>query len=83
MNHTQKQPDYNKYVKIGSGPTHNGAWHRAIEVAKNLFKAGRWDGQSTIIIEDPYEAHYTASVSWKGLHLLEEGKDYRILPNRK
>ena len=45
-------------IKIGTGPTHDGAFHRAIAVARNLHKAGLWDGQtSLLIINEPYNLH--------------------------
>lgn len=44
-------------IKIGAGPTHNGAWHRAIYVAQQLQEAGIWNGQTQLIINDPYDLH--------------------------
>lgn len=45
-------------IKIGAGPIHDGAFHRAIAIATNLHEAGLWDGQtSLLIIHNPYNLH--------------------------
>ena len=71
----RKNPDWNEQLKIGSGPTHNGAWHRAIVVGRHLFNTEQWDGKGTLTIEDPYEAHYQLQVHGKQP---EKDKDWKV-----
>lgn len=75
-----KNPDWNSQVKIEKGPDHKGAWHRAIDVARKLFEAGRWPNHqnTTMVVIDPYETHRLAQ--YHGLDALEEGVHYRVLP---
>ena len=44
-------------IIIGSGPSNEGTWHRAVMVAKALHDAGRWDGEATLTLHDPYRLH--------------------------
>lgn len=39
------------------GAWDTGAFHRAMEVARDLFEAGRWDGNTPLRIVDPYHLH--------------------------
>jgi hypothetical protein len=71
-------PNYHDQVKIKEGPTHNGAWARAVDVAVNLFKSGRWDGQGTLFVRDAYEVHYKMAGVAGSLDALVEGEDYWI-----
>lgn len=45
------------FIQIGVGRNDNGAWHRAIAVARDMRANEIWDGNSPIIIEDPYSTH--------------------------
>ena len=72
--------DWNAQVKVGRGATDTGAWHRALEVARDLHEAGRWDGSGILVVHDAYDSHRIASYDWLGgLGALEEGKDYEIV----
>ena len=67
-------------VKIGRGATDTGAWHRALEVARDLHEAGRWNGTGLIVIHNAYDSHRTASYEWLGgLTTLKEGEHYEIV----
>lgn len=70
--------DYFNQVKIYSGPSHNGAWARAVDVATQLLKHGRWSGQGTLIIRDAYDAHHKMAGVCGSLDALVEGVDYWI-----
>jgi hypothetical protein len=70
--------DYFNQVKIGSGPTHHGAWARAVDVATQLLNHGRWSGQGVLIIHDAYNAHHKMAGVCGSLDALVEGVDYRI-----
>jgi hypothetical protein len=70
--------DYFNQVKIQNGPSHNGAWARAVDVAAELLKHGRWSGRGTLIIHDAYEVHYKMAGVGGSLDTLVEGVDYRI-----
>ena len=65
-------------VKIGRGATDTGAWHRALEVARDLHAAGRWNGTGLIVIHNAYDSHRMASYEWLGgLAALKEGSTTR------
>ncbi len=44
----------NNNVHMIGGRLDNGAFHRAIMVARDLLKAGKWDGTSQLWVCDPY-----------------------------
>lgn len=46
----------NEAVKM-TGCSDRGAYHRAVEIARQLWAIGRWDGKSTIIVHNSYEVH--------------------------
>jgi hypothetical protein len=70
--------DYFNQVKIYSGPSHNGAWARAVDVAIQLLNHGRWSGQGILIINDAYDAHHKMAGVTGSLGALVEGVDYWI-----
>jgi len=64
-------------VKL-DGPLHNGAWHRALEVARRLVAAGVWNGVDPIRF-DAYDLHNRLfGVARMSPHELVPGVDYRI-----
>lgn len=63
------------------GRSDNGAWHRAIEIARRLVAYGLWDGESRIEF-DAYALHDRMfGVAQVSPLALVEGKDYRF-PDR-
>jgi hypothetical protein len=70
--------DYFNQVKIRIGPLHNGAWARAVDVATQLLKQGRWSGQGILSINDAYDAHHKMAGVCGSLDALVEGADYWI-----
>lgn len=78
----KKNPDWNNQVKIGSGRWDTGAWHRAIDVAVNLFEAGAWDGKGLLVVHDAYGTHgKMPSFVEKGGSFVADlvlGKDYEF-----
>lgn len=78
----KKNPDWNNQVKICSGRCDTGAWHRAMDVAVRLFKAGVWDGRGLIVIKDAYRVHgkmpsFVDSAA-EFVEGLVEGEDYEF-----
>lgn len=64
-------------VKL-DGALHNGAWHRALEVARRLVAAGVWNGVDPIRF-DAYDLHNRLfGVARVHPHALVPGVDYRI-----
>lgn len=60
------------------GRSDNGAWHRAIEIARRLVAYGLWDGESRIEF-DAYALHDRMfGVAQVSPLDLTEGKDYRF-----
>ena len=67
--------NWHDQVKVGRGATDTSAWRRALEVARDLHVAGRWNGTGLIVIHDAYDSHCTASYEWLGgLAALKEGE---------
>ena len=62
--------NWHDQVKVGRGATDTGSGllsaHRALEVARDLHEAGRWNGTGLIVIHDAYDSHRTASYEWLG-----------------
>ena len=76
--------NWHDQVKVGRGATDTGSGllsaHRALEVARDLHEAGRWNGTGLIVIHDAYDSHRTASYEWLGgLAALKEGEHYEIV----
>jgi hypothetical protein len=70
-------------IRIGSGPTDEGAWHRCIDIAHRLREAGLWDGQQRLIIHDPYTLHNRlAGVEHLPVTNLVSGEHYDIVVSR-
>lgn len=79
-------------VLVGEGRGDTGAIHRALDVARQLFAVGKWDGWERIIIHHAYEFHrklsltpgvYNGAVNavvHEGVNELVEGQDYQIKP---
>lgn len=66
-------------IKIGTGHNDEGAWHRAVLIAKALYEAGRWDGVEEITINNPYDVHgRLMGVEPVTAHDLQLGVDYLI-----
>lgn len=64
------------------GRSDNGAWHRAIEVARRFVAYGLWDGESRIEF-DAYALHDKLfGVAQTSPLALVEGKDYRFPDKR-
>lgn len=64
------------------GRSDNGAWHRAIEIARRLVAYGLWDGESRIEF-DAYALHDKLfGVAQTSPLALVEGKDYRFPDKR-
>jgi len=64
-------------VKL-DGALHNGAWHRALEVARRLVAAGVWNGVDPIRF-DAYDLHNRLfGVARERPHELVPGVDYHI-----
>jgi len=64
-------------VKL-DGALHNGAWHRALEVARRLVAAGVWNGVDPIRF-DAYDLHNRLfGIARMSPHELIPGVDYRI-----
>lgn len=64
-------------VKL-DGALHNGAWHRALEVARRLVAAGVWNGVDPIRF-DAYDLHNRLfGAARMSPHELVPGVDYRI-----
>ncbi len=68
-------PDWNNQVKIGRGHNDRGAFHRAIDLAVDLFRSGQWNGRGLLIIHDPYNTHQRAKF-WR--EPLVAGADYEF-----
>lgn len=65
------------------GRSDNGAWHRAIEIARRLVAYGLWDGESRIEF-DAYALHDRMfGVAQVSPLALVEGKDYRFPDKRQ
>ena len=76
--------NWDDQVKVGRGATDTGSGllsaHCALEVARDLHEAGRWNGTGLIVIHDAYDSHRTASYEWLGgLAALKEGEHYEIV----
>ena len=72
--------NWHDQVKVGRGATDTSAWRRALEVARDLHVAGRWNGTGLIVIHDAYDSHCTASYEWLGgLAAHKEGEHYEIV----
>ncbi len=69
-------------VKINAEPWDQGAWHRAIEVARKLRAADLWDGQSLLSFNtNVYELHDRLfGVKREPVTSLVKGRDYTIVP---
>jgi len=52
-----KNPNWNNQVKIGRGYSDPGGFHRAIAIAAELFKTGRWNGRGLLVVHAPYDTH--------------------------
>jgi len=64
-------------VKL-TGALHNGAWHRALEVARRLVASGVWNGVDPIAF-DAYDLHNRLfGVAREKPGDLVAGQDYRI-----
>lgn len=60
------------------GSAHNGAWHRAIDVARRLVDAGVWNGVDPIEF-DAYDLHNRLfGIARVHPHDLVPGADYHI-----
>ena len=76
--------NWHDQVKVGRGATDTGSGllsaHLALEVARDLHEAGRWNGTGLIVIHDAYDSHRTASYEWLGgLLVLKEGDHYELV----
>ena len=72
--------NWHDQVKVGRGATDTSAWRRALEVARDLHVAGRWNGTGLIVIHDAYDSHRTASYEWLGGQAaLKEEEHYEIV----
>jgi hypothetical protein len=79
----------NNNVKIGRGLSDTVAYHRALEVARQLEAADLWDGQGLIAIHETYDIHRqvqstpveklfgTTNVR-AGIHDRIQGQDYEL-----
>lgn len=79
-------------ILVGKGRGDTGAFHRALDLARQLCAVDKWNGQGRLMIHHAYElhtrismteGHYDATVNavvHEGIKGLEEGKDYEILP---
>lgn len=66
-------------VKIGTGKWDQGAWHRAIEIARKLRAAGLWDGQTPLTLNEVYALHDRIfGVTREPVTNLVAGVDYQI-----
>lgn len=63
-------------IKI-TGINDEGAWHRAVMIARELYRLGKWDGIEEITIHNPYTAHNKIAFDW--YPPLTEGEDYEFL----
>lgn len=79
----------NNNVKIGRGLGDTGAYHRALDVARQLEAAGLWDGHGLIVIHDAYDTHRKVQLTpvekrvgavtvHAGIHDLIQGQDYEF-----
>ena len=58
-----------------------GAWCRAIDIARELFRAGLWDGQAGLTIHAPYILHgRIMGIDRLPVTELTPGKDYEVTP---
>lgn len=57
MTQTQFTTFDSSKITIASGRWDQGAWHRAIDIARDLFERGQWDGTTPLDIHDPYQTH--------------------------
>jgi len=47
---------YNIQVEVGRSKHKDGpTWHRAVEVARQLYTAGKWDGRGRLVVHNPRE----------------------------
>lgn len=51
-------------IKLSGPHTDQGAFDRAVLVARHLFETGQWDGRSEIVIADPYDAYRQLERAW-------------------
>jgi len=66
-------------ITIGSGPSNEGVWHRAVMVAKALHDAGRWDGEATLTLHKPYQLHQRLfGIERVPASALIKGQDFEI-----
>jgi len=78
-NPTPRKPFSTDRVKIGRGSWDRGAWHRAIEIARRLYDAGRWDGRGTLTIHNTYRLHQRLfGIERLSATALVVGQDYEI-----
>lgn len=70
--------EYFTQVKIRSGPAHNRAWARAVDVATHLLQHVRWSGHRTLVIDHVDAAHTKIAGVDGSLDALVEGVDYWI-----
>jgi hypothetical protein len=71
-------------IRIGSGPTDEGAWHRCIDIARRLRAADLWDGQQRLVIHDPYTLHNRlAGVEHLPVTHLVSGEHYEIVVSER
>lgn len=77
-----QSPNWNTQVFIGRGRIDNGAYHRAIDIARTLFDAHRWPDHLTtrIIIHCVYDAHYRMACHHEQL---QAGIDYEFAPYKE
>lgn len=72
-------------IIIGSGPSNEGIWHRAVMVALELHKAGLWDGIAKLTLNYPYQLHQRLfGIERAKPSDLIPGQDYSIyVPKKK
>ncbi len=73
-----RAPFSSENVKIGAGRWDAGAFHRALEVARALYDAGRLHGLGTLYINHPYTTHTKFARAGYEADVLVTGEDYRV-----
>ena len=67
-------------VRMMGGANDNGAWARAIDVARRMFAANIWDGQQVLIVMHPSAVHHlVCGLEQMPVTQLVAGKHYEIV----